>query len=291
MPEVLKDYFTYSSGFMDYRFGYTDVKLIFTIIGTIVCLVNSLAFIPETYELVSNRTNFGLSSSFVYGNSIGQFLLIINFLCLNSEEFCGIFSYNFHVTFSSLLTFFTLFGQWILFLPVVFLTLNLDDREFNKHDTQSEKFWNKFTIIGLVILNIVSSMALLFIWGFLGNYFDFSSIYVRRFGELCGIISSVLEVFQAFPQIYTTIKIRGNGSLSLLMLQIQGPSALFSAFYMAFALNESFTTYLMVLIEGASQITLLCLSLFFKYCGNNEKTDIDYTTLQMKLLNPLDPVI
>ena len=291
VERVFKPYPVLQSGFYDYRNSFADVNIIFTVIGTIVCLVNSLAFLPESYELLHNRSNYGLSSMFVYGNSIGQFLLIVNFLCLNYDEFSGIFHYGFNVTFSSLLTFFSLFGQWFAFLPVVFLTLVLDDREFTQNQTKKEKLFSKLNVIGLVVLNVVSALGLLYLWSFLGTKIEFSSIYIRRFGELCGIISSIVEVIQAFPQIITTIKIRGNGSLSMLMLEIQGPSALLSALYMAIALKENFTTYLMVLIEGTSQLILLTLCLVFKYFGNNQKGETDYSSMQMRLLKPIDPLI
>ena len=288
---VEKAYQVMNSGFFDYRNSFADVPMMFTIVGVIVFVVNSLAFLPESYELISNRTNYGLSSLFIFGNSIGQFLLIINFMCLNYTEFCGIFNHPFKVSLPSLVTFFSLFGQWFCFLPCVFLTIVLDDREHMEGMTPKERFRAKLNVIGLVILNVVCSFALLSIWAFLGHKLEFSASLIHHFGEFCGLLSSFLEVLQAIPQIITTIQIRGNGSLSLLMLEIQGPSALLSALYMALALKESFTTYLTVLIEGTSQLTLLTLCLFFKFCKYIQKGQTDYSTMQMTLLKPIDPVL
>ena len=74
------------------------------------------------------------------------------------------------------------------------------------------------------------------------------------------------------------------------MLQIQGPAALISALYMAVAIGESFSTYLTILIEGVAQLSLLALILFFKFCKYIDKKNTDYSTIQMSILTPIEPV-
>lgn len=272
------------TGFMDYRNSFPETKQAWTIIGTIFYIIGFIAYLPETFELVTSKTNYGLSLLFTFGNSIGQWLLVINFLCLNYDEFLGFFTNDFKTCYPALLVFIELFTQWFLFLPCVYLTLHLDDREHISELPKNKRLLHKIECIGLVILNVIVSLGLLLAWAIIGTRYGFNSPIIEWIGEACGVLSTLLEVLQYVPQFYTTIKIRDNGSLSLLMLEIQGPTALANGIYMAVALGESWTTYSCSLVDASAQLSLLGICLCFKFCKKIKSDNIDYPELSVKVL-------
>ena len=166
----------------------------------------------------------------------------------------------------------------------------VDDREHEKGLTKKQILWNRINCIGLVLLNIGSSILLLVLWCVLGTKLGFNSKVIKYIGEICGYLSVILEIIQYVPQYITTIKIKDNGSLSLLMLEIQGPSCLANGLYMAIARHESLSTYATSLVDASAQIGLLVLCWCFKLCRYMEKSDPDYEQLSAVLLQPIVPV-
>ena len=278
------------SGFVDYFAALEGDALVWTIVGTVFYVVAFISFIPETVELFVQGTNYGLSLLFAFGNSVGQWLLVINFLCLNYGEFLGFFGYSFGTSFPALLVFLDLFTQWILFLPCIYLTMIVDDREHEEGLSKKEKMKKRITCIGLVIINIAFSLGLLAVWVILGTKFGFNCKYIVYIGDFCGYISVFLEVLQYVPQYWTTIQIKDNGSLSLLMLEIQGPAALLNGLYMAIARHEKLSTYATSLVDAAAQIGLLILCLCFKLYKYIEKEKTDFEHLSTIVLTPITPV-
>ena len=282
------DFHAYYVGIIDYCKAFADIEFTWTLIGTLFYIIGLIAFLPETIELIQNGTNYGLSLAFAFGNSLGQWLLVINFLCLNYQEFLGFFNYEFAVSYPSFLVFLDLFTQWILFLPCIYLTMIYEDREFNTNDPPKKRFWAKINCIGLVVINIIISLGLLLLWIFVGTTQGFDCEFLHAFGEFCGMASTVLELIQYIPQFITTIKLRDNGSLSLLMLEIQGPTALANGIYMAVALGESWTTYSCSLVDATAQISLLIICIAFKVCKKTEINETDFSALSVKVLAPLE---
>ncbi|EAY18262.1 hypothetical protein TVAG_253740 [Trichomonas vaginalis G3] len=282
----------WQTGFMDYKEIFyvppSEDKPIYTVIGTIFFVIAACSFIPETMEMIQQRTSYGLSFFFVWGNSWGQFLLVVNFLCLNYTEFLGFLGYSFKITYPFLLVFFELFCQWILFLPCPYLTFIYADREHTAEKTEKQQLLGKIHCIGLVILNILASVVLLVIWIAGGMHFGFTSKFMTAFGDVCGYISLVLEIFQYLPQYIETIKIRDNGSLSLVMLSIQGPANLVNGLYMAVIRHESPSTYLTIIFDGAAEMGLLLLCLFFKIYRYVKEEPVDYGHLSSILLTPIE---
>ena len=278
------------AGFADYFAALQGDEKIWTIIGTIFYVISFISFIPETVELFQQGTNYGLSLWFAFGNSVGQWLLVVNFLCLNYQQFLGFFGYSLSKSFPALLVFLDLFTQWILFLPCIYLTMIVDDREHEDGLSRKQKFRRRAMCIGLVVLNLSLSFILLAIWAGVGSHLGFNCKFLVYVGDICGYLSVVLEIIQYVPQYITTIKLRDNGSLSLLMLEIQGPSALANGLYMAIARHESLSTYATSLVDATAQIGLLVLCLCFKLYKYIEKDETDFEQLSTIVLTPITPV-
>lgn len=287
MTSLVGDIYT---GFMDYKNAYENPKLIWTLIGAMFALVSLFAITPEPYEIYKNRTNFGLSPLFTFANHMSMWLLVINFLCLNYHELVGIFQHSFAETIPSLIVFVEFIGQWLSFMPTVFMMLHYDDREHNKDESEKTKFIHKLINNGLVILNVSLVIIMIGFWLLVGMFISFECSIINYYGQVCGFVSTVLVFIQYVPQFIMTIKIRDNGSLSLLMLEILGPTEIMNGIYMAVVLKEEWSTYLASFAEGTFQLSLLLLCIMFKIYNKIKKPAPNFPNLSSTVLSPIIPV-
>ena len=72
------------------------------------------------------------------------------------------------------------------------------------------------------------------------------------------------------------------------MLSIQGPANLVNGLYMAVIRHESPSTYLTIIFDGAAEMGLLLLCLFFKIYRYVKEEPVDYGHLSSILLTPIE---
>ena len=94
---------------------------------------------------------------------------------------------------------------------------------------------------------------------------------LQSWSNFCGILAAILSSIQYFPQIYTTVKLRCVGSLSIPMMCIQTPGGFVWAASLAARLGpKGWSTWGVLLITATLQGLLLVLSVFFEYLGPNK---------------------
>ncbi|EAX88233.1 hypothetical protein TVAG_348750 [Trichomonas vaginalis G3] len=113
----------------------------------------------------------------------------------------------------------------------------------------------------------------------------FLSIATNSYGIVLGLICSGISFVQYLPQIYTTCKIKGLGTLSLAMLLMQAPGGLANVYLIAFVNKKNWSTWLPIFVAACQQILLICIIIFFK-C-----TKKDYSHLSDSLLDSTDQSI
>lgn len=83
-----------------------------------------------------------------------------------------------------------------------------------------------------------------------------------------GILSAILASIQYFPQIYTTLRLRCVGSLSIPMMCIQTPGALVWAASLAAREGaEGWSIWGVLVITACLQGILLVMAVYFEYFG------------------------
>lgn len=277
-------------GFVDYLQAYEFPKVIWTVIGFLFVVVAIVAIIPEPYEVYKNKTNFGLSGLFTFANCMSYWFLIINFLCLNYHELIGVFQLSFAETFPTLIVFIEFIGQWLAFVPTAFMMLEFDDRETLKDRPDNEKAKAKLINNLFVIVNVSLCIFLLIVWYVVGIFWGFECKFLNIYGQVSGFISTLLVFIQFIPQFIVTCRIKDNGSLSLLMLEILGPTELINGIYMAVVLKEGWSTYLACFAEGFFQLSLLFLCIIFKIYKKLKKPKLNFPDLSSTVLAPIVPV-
>ncbi|KAF7590567.1 hypothetical protein BBP40_002656 [Aspergillus hancockii] len=94
---------------------------------------------------------------------------------------------------------------------------------------------------------------------------------LQSWSNFCGILAAVLSSIQYFPQIYTTLRLRCVGSLSIPMMCIQTPGSLVWAGSLAARLGtQGWSTWGVLIVTATLQGTLLALGVFFEYLGPNK---------------------
>lgn len=94
---------------------------------------------------------------------------------------------------------------------------------------------------------------------------------LQSWSNFCGILAAVLASIQYFPQIWTTLRLRCVGSLSIPMMCIQTPGSLVWAGSLAARLGtKGWSTWGVLIVTACLQGTLLLLGVFFEYLGPNK---------------------
>jgi uncharacterized protein with PQ loop repeat len=256
--------FEHAVGFIDWAHCFPPVPVIWQVIGTLFFTVVFISFLPQTTELVTSRSSFGIESIAIFCQSLGHFLLVVNILSFHAYDFIGFFQYPTMRAFPRIITFFNLFFQWILFLPTVLQLFIYHDREIREARGQQQirLEWLKTCAIGICL--VIVDLILVSIFIGLATVYNFETAPICSYAQICGTISTVLEVGFFLPQMWTTCKLKDGGSLSLLMLEIQAPADLANSLYMWLGTGDDWTTWLCVLVNAGEEFTLLGTCLLFR---------------------------
>ncbi|OHT15611.1 PQ loop repeat family protein [Tritrichomonas foetus] len=255
--------FQFSTGFLDYVRNLPTVQLVWQVIGIIFFTVNFLSYLPQPTELVTAKSSYGIEPLSFFCESASNFFLVMNILCLRSLDFVAFFQYSISRCLSRLVAFANIFFNWILFLPCVYQLMVFNDRELRPSRGTDSIRRDFFKQSMFAILLTLLFMILLVIWIVLAMQFGFQQGPSAKFGEVCGTVSTVLELLFFIPQLITTCRLRDAGSLSLLMLEIQGPSDLCNCLYMIFGTKDHWSSWLTILISSIEEFILLGTCIVF----------------------------
>jgi hypothetical protein len=131
--------------------------------------------------------------------------------------------------------------------------------------------WKK-TVAGAIALTILD-LFLAAIYIILSTVYNFETSPAMSYAEVCGSISTALELGFFLPQMWTTCKLKDGGSLSLLMLEIQAPADLANSLYMWLGTGDHWTTWLTVLVNSGEEFTILGTCLVFRCLAARKRSN------------------
>jgi len=120
----------------------------------------------------------------------------------------------------------------------------------------------KFNLAIFFAINI-AGISLSVLGGVLYYNIELSSTTLSDYAETLGMISSIGMILQWAPQIFTTVKNKSAGNLSLLMLCIQMPGALLVVFFQGFLNHAHYTTWFPYTFSALQMMILIILILVF----------------------------
>lgn len=258
------------SGFVDYSNCYHKVEPIWIVVGAAITIGTIISVIPQLYNFVKNRSSYGLNSFTVATTSIGQYVNVLNYICLHAADFVGVISYSCATFLPRLLSFINIFMLWYMYIGNTFLNFIFFDKQPRaRRNRNAIKLDYKVNLSFSLCLNIANFVltALYIVFGLL---YGFHGAFMRRYGYILGTSGGVIAFAQYAPQIYTTCKLQDPGSLSLILLGIQAPGGTINTLFLAVGNKDNWTTWLPLLVGATQQFILLIICIFF-VCKNKKK--------------------
>lgn len=252
------------AGFVDYHACYHAVDTVWLVAGLLIFFGTFLSVIPQILSIVKNRTNYGLDTFTVLTTHINQYFMVINYLGLHAADFIGLLQISWKITVPRMVTFLNVFILWFAYFSVPLSSMIFSD--FAMRSKLSPHIQMKRWRISYILTSVFMAFHVLMTLGsyLIGIGYGFFSTMAARIGQIYGVASSVIVLAQYIPQIITTIRLKDNGSLSLLMLAIQAPGGTINSLFMWIGQGEDWSTWVPFFIGAMQQFILLGICIFFK---------------------------
>jgi uncharacterized protein with PQ loop repeat len=251
-------------GFVDYSNCFPDQEAIWLVVGAVIFVGTWISLIPQYQLIVANRSNFGLDSIALFAMVFGQFILVANILSLRTPDFIGWLQYPFTTVIGRSMTFINAAANWLSYLPCSFLALvffDIEPRE--RRDEEKIKREHFSTRLLIVVGPSICTIAMILYFG-LGAATGFESSATHFLGQFYGGTAALLWVGQYLPQIWTTLKLKDGGNLSIINLLIQAPGSMINAVFMWVGQSDHWTTWVSSFLLSIEQFVLLSLVIFFR---------------------------
>lgn len=228
-----------------------DLSLgLFLIVGTVI------SFLPQHYSLLRRRSHLGISFMWLWINNLGNFCNTFNDVLdqWKNIECCSQIG-PWQCT-EMLLVFLQLGINWcciffVFVLALVFFDYSGTVESYNQRLTAWLGFVFYIFLVGFGI-----GMALVFTL-----FMDPYANPARGYSYTLGIVSAIIPVFVWTPQLYTTYKLKGPGSLSLTMQVIQTPGSFILAFNQIW--SGQWLVGMTAAISGFEQLLLVLMCTYF----------------------------
>ncbi|KAF7715667.1 Uncharacterized protein PECH_001543 [Penicillium ucsense] len=252
------------------------------LISIIIIVGILISYLPQHIRIITRGTSFGISPWFVLlGTTSGTsaFVNILSFPKTAVDVGCCREVSGF-ACFAGLLGVVQLGMQWLCFFTILLLYVIYFPRATSSTDpTRSEDAAPEgqgptyrtalavtATCVFYTLLTAIISVALA----------------MRRpsalegWANFLGVFAAVLASIQYFPQIYTTWRIRGVGSLSIPMMCIQTPGGLLWAGSLAARTGiKGWSIWGVIVVTAVLQGVLLSMAVYFKYFGDSKSKQKD----------------
>jgi len=237
------------------------------VIGTII------SYIPQYRIIIKNRSSDGLNNVMLGISLMSCYLTATNsgilqwplVTCCEELSFGGCLLNNLATEqlIISLLCVFILYFLCVLFYPEFKgTTKTTTPGSLNEIDvigaSLKHKNSKKFAWVLFFVVNIIG-LFFSILGGVLFYNFHYSGHTLSVYATTLGILSSVGMILQWAPQIFTTIKNKSAGNLSLIMLAIQMPGALLVVFFQGFLMKANFSTWFPYIFSAAEMTILIVL--------------------------------
>ncbi|EAU35026.1 conserved hypothetical protein [Aspergillus terreus NIH2624] len=234
-----------------------------------------LSYIPQHHRIISFKSSFGISPYFVLlgttsgssalANVVSQQQSLQDVTCC--KDVSGL------ACFAGLLGIFQVGTQCLCFFIILLLFVIYFPRSPEPSTPVTPEPTNNGgptyrTALAVSVVCVLHAIVMVIVTIAIGLK---RPTALQSWSNFCGILAAVLSSIQYFPQIYTTLKLRCVGSLSIPMMCIQTPGSLVWAGSLAARLgSKGWSTWGVLIVTACLQGTLLILGIFFEYLGPNK---------------------
>ena len=233
------------------------------VFGLCLTVGGVLTYIPQFYTIIKNKSVSGISELSLILMNIGMFALSTNLIIISwNSFFCSPFNTK---CFSDLIPFINVVASWLMTLIyyIIFITYKMKNREKRIISGLNYMITYILFIILIIVLSLTEKVA---------HNDKFFEIYEK----VLGILSAILNGLVYIPQIYSLMKNKHSGNISILMYALQTPGNLLLICFQCFLYQmpvSSWLTYLIILCE---QSVILMLLIIF-YCKKRREEQVIYS--------------
>ncbi|KAF3491545.1 PQ loop repeat protein [Arthroderma uncinatum] len=236
-----------------------------------------LSYLPQHYRIISRKTSFGISPYFILLGTTSGTSGFANILVLpkSARDIACCSDISGFACFAGLLGILQVGVQTLCFaicliLFVVYFPRNPPTPVSASGDVGKSHSFRTALAVGAICL--IHAIAVIILALTVVLAYPSSR---QLWANILGVMATILSSIQYFPQIYTTWRLRGVGSLSIQMMCIQTPGAIVWAASLAERLGmEGWSTWGVYVVTSMLQGTLLVMGVYFEYV-NPQKPELE----------------
>jgi uncharacterized protein with PQ loop repeat len=219
------------------------------IIGIILSVGVIISYIPQYYSIIKNKSSNGINESSLFLLNVIYSTLLMSFSLQDYNKFKCFQSCDVMLCIGSILPMIqiTISLLMVLFLYILFLYYKIRQSS-NSLISDIQHFLKCWLYI--IVLGIICSV------------FHKDSHEALILG--LGIISIICTIFLWVPQIYTLIKTKTNGSLSIWLFILQIPGNLLMII-LQLLYKQDWTTWCPYLVSSIQQIIIIIVMIYNRY--------------------------
>ncbi|KAJ5918925.1 hypothetical protein N7454_010069 [Penicillium verhagenii] len=249
---------------------FQPVLSVLIIIGILV------SYLPQHIRIIKRRSSFGISPYFVLLGTTSGTSAFANILVFpkTAQEFACCKEIDGMACFAGLLGVFQMGTQWLSFFFILLLfviyfpraTSPTDPVESVSSDSSGPTYRTALSITAICLFHVLVTLILSVAFAIR------QPAALPAWANFLGILAAILASIQYFPQIYTTLRLRCVGSLSIPMMCIQTPGSLVWAASLAAREGlKGWSIWGVLVVTACLQGTLLVMAIYFEYFAPDSK--------------------
>ena len=222
------------------------------LLGIFLSLGGILTYIPQFHKIVKNESVDGISEPCLLLMNLAMMCLTMNSLIYNWDYF-----FIFDIV--NLLPFITIFMSWLMTLIYYIIFINYKIKNFEKRLVSALQYVFTYILFALLLIALA-----------LGEEMKSNKKFFIIYANVLGIASSVLNGLVYIPQIYTLLKEKNNGNLSLLMYALQTPGNVVIIIFQALIYKQAVSTWITYVVVLFEQGIILSIMTYY-HCKVEEE--------------------
>lgn len=244
---------------------YLTVKKTDFILAWVLTVGIYISFVPQHVKVIKRRTSEGLSPSYLLMGSISAFASFVNmYLVTVPARHCCTHTLNAYQCANAMSGYVQVGVQAIGYCLIIVLCVYLTKNSPNQSAHEYKLIYRYFLFFVLyVVICFIACIVIVHAPG--------QQRARVPFADFSGVLSTILQVLQYIPQLWTTFKLSEPGSLSIPSMVIQVPGT----FYWAYSLYDDpaskWSSYVPFFAAASLQAILLLLCIYYKIYHRIEK--------------------
>lgn len=232
------------------------------ILGLCLCVAGVLSYLPQYYSLIKSGQTDGISEISLLILNIGSATLFANSFILNFYKLDCYDNCSFLLCSANLLPVFQILIGWVAVLPLYLIFVRLKIKNSRKKLLSDVRF----------ILTYMVFVFIMLIFGLIEKIYFNNTKFFQIAAYTLGIISALCSCIVWLPQIYTLIKTKESGNLSLLMFCLQTPGNIM-IIILQILYRQNWSTWITYLVLLVEQGTIVIILIIYKIKENKNENN------------------